>query len=126
MLENLYFWAIQAQMEQGWFSRNWSDLAAAASDKQFWQILINPYGIAVAVILLIIAAVTRSKGPLMMVIAFYGYAGSYHYTIAVKQAGDVHFDLNAMKMVEIGPLVTFFVAVMIVTAVLLYLGFIKQ
>ena len=112
-------------VQGGWFSTNWERIVESVSTKQYFDILINPFGLIITVALVLLALLMRSKGIWMVLIAIWGYVTVYHFTIESKRAGDVIFDYKNMQVSEIGTLVIFFAGFLIVTIILLYLGFVK-
>jgi hypothetical protein len=123
-----FLWTISSPLlgaGGGWFSTNWQALVDAVMEKRFFDILINPYIVILSIAVVVFALVVKSKKLLMVVIAMWGYGITFHFTIEEKNAGDVMFDYNTMQTSELGPLVLFFIGFIIVTAIILYLGFIK-
>ena len=128
MLERLTLWVIQGHLlavEGGFFSTNWHKLVADLTEKRFFDVLMNPFVIALSVIILIMGILFRRKGFIMVLVASWGYSTVYHFTIEGKGSGDVAFDWKTVQVSEFGTLVWFFGGFILVTAVLLYLGFVK-
>ena len=127
MLERLTLLSIQAHLlaDGSWFGITWKNLSEAYSEKRYFDIMLNPYVIAFSVLLLLISILGKSKKPLMVLIASWGYCTVYHFTIEGRGKGDVMFDFRSMQVSEIGPLVWFFVGFILVTGLLLYIVFVR-
>lgn len=127
MIQNLYALIIQSQMEESsnWFVRNLDKLLSDIQGKQILDVLMNPYVLVLTVILVGMGIIVKNKKFIMIVIACWGYGVVYHFTIATKTAGDVGFDEKVGTTSNMGSLVIFFLGFTIVSAVLLYWGFLK-
>ncbi len=109
----------------------WKNLIDAVAEKRLFEAMTNEFIIILSLALLVLAVVVKSKRLLMLLIGCWGYVTVFHFTIEDKGAGDVA--TAAGKGVEhglsvggLGPLVIFFIGVVLITGVLLYLGFVKN
>jgi hypothetical protein len=122
----LLFATLQTEAaSSGWFSEQWALLMTALSEKQAWEALTNPYLIGLSAVLFLMGLFLRKTKLIILVVAAWGYIGTYRFSIGGKTAGDVAFDMNAGTVADFGELLTFFVGFVIVTGVVLYLGFVK-
>ena len=108
----------------------WQALIEAVAQKRAFAALTNEFIIILSVALLILAIVAKSKKLLMLLIAVWGYVTVFHFTIEDKGAGEVATATgkaveHGLSVGGLGPLVMFFVGFIVITGILLYLGFIK-
>jgi len=108
----------------GFVSDNFEEVRHLVDGKMVFEALINPIILAVMALFLLFAIYTKSKKIMMVIFAMYGYSGVYHYTLGGKSLVADNFETAGAA--DVKTLVFFFVGIMIITAIVLYVTFLKN
>lgn len=100
-------------------SSNWAKLVTAATERNAFDFLLNPYIIAISLLFVVVALARRTAKPMIVPIAAWGYGMAYHYSLGSTEVDVTNYmEQGTTKLV---PLLTFIVGFFVVTAIILYL-----
>lgn len=108
----------QAAPSGGFFATNWYNLQMAVSEKNVYNMLINPYVIGTAVILVAFGLIVKSRKPILLAFAIYGYGFAYWLSLGRQTVNTS--DYMDQEFSQAGPLAIFIVTFLVVTGIILY------
>ncbi|MCZ7585427.1 MAG: hypothetical protein M5R36_19955 [Deltaproteobacteria bacterium] len=88
-------------------------------------VLLNPYMIVLAVVMLAYGIYKSWRAPVVLIVAAWGYGLTYHFSLGRQEAAISWGDLD-QNFAQIGPVVIFILGVLVVSFLALYFLFMRD